>query len=152
MQEEKTGGEEQVLSSEEFMRNVQTAAGVEEEPTIPDGATDDQKRIAALENDNALMKFQMGVDNVIKAFKSKFPKATESQMQQVVGAYYEGNPIGIFDGIANAVQTTTEKDSDDEGTQDFEVEDESSDDQQMDENYIPGSMTEAIDMITGDYV
>ena len=150
MNGEKKQGEEQVLSAEDFMASMQQAAGVQSEPNLPDDASDMDKRVGALEAENGVMKFQMGLENVQKAFKSRFPDATESQMQAVVGSYYRGNPIGIFDGIANATTTTAEKEQNKEGVQNFEVEDESSDDATMDENYIPGSMGEGIALITGE--
>jgi molecular chaperone GrpE (heat shock protein) len=127
MADETKTTEEEAMSQPEFIQSMAEATGVTKQGAVPDDASDEKKSIAALEQQVKLLNFQNSLAESLNAIRTRYPKATDAQIQKYTKTNMTGDFMGNLDAMDAVVRTTIEAEQDDDGTQTLEmVESESS--------------------------
>lgn len=119
--------EEDAMSQPEFIRSMADATGVTQEEAVPEGTSESDRKIAGLEQQLKLLNFQNSLAESLNAVRTRYPKATDAQIQNYTKTSLTGDIMGNLDAMDAVVRTTMEADQNEDGTQTLEmVEDESS--------------------------
>ena len=100
--------EEQAVSQEEFVKEMGEATGISEEATIPEDATDEQKRLATVEQRLAVSEFKTEILENLALVRSANPKATDAQIQKYVRTIMTKNIAGNLEASGAIFRTTAE--------------------------------------------
>ena len=125
--ETKKPEEEQAMSQSEFVADMAKATGVTKQAAMPEDATPEQKQISDMQGELKLLKFQTSLQESLAAIRSRYPKATDIQIQKYAKTGLTGDIMGNLDAMDAVVRTSMEAEQNDDGNQTLDfVEGESS--------------------------
>ena len=107
--------EEEGVSQEDFIKEMASTTGVSDEPTIPEDATDEQKRLATVEQRLAVSEFKSELLENLALVRSNYPKATDAQIQKYVRTAMTRNIAGNLQASNEMFRTTAESEQSGEG-------------------------------------
>ena len=118
--EEKTT-EEEAMSQPEFIKSMADATGVNQQEVLPEDASVSDKKVSALEQQVKLLNFQNSLAESLNAIRTRYPKATDAQIQKYTKTSMTGDFMGNLDAMDAVVRTTMEAEQNDDGAKTLEM-------------------------------